>query len=121
MAYSAGGYYAPRMAAFEPRYKAHDSPGAAHYDYYAVWQKRWAVLCRRARTAAATSHFQFPWVLGAPDMDTAMEKLKKFTLAGVADKIACPILISIGEEDRFVAESIAAPALRRCRLAATRR
>ena len=41
MAYSAGGYYAPRAAAFEKRYRAVVAWGA-HYDYHAVWVKRCA-------------------------------------------------------------------------------
>jgi alpha-beta hydrolase superfamily lysophospholipase len=97
MAYSAGGYYAPRMAAFEKRYAALVAWGA-HYDYHAVWLKRWEMM-RRSERGQATSHFQLPWVLGETDMEAAMEKLKKFTLAGVADKIECPILICHGEDD----------------------
>ena len=99
-AYSAGGYYAPRAAAFEKRYAACVAWGP-HYDYHANWQKRWDAM-RKDGNSVATSHFQLPWVLGASDMDAAMEKLKKFTLAGVAEKIACPMLITIGAEDRLV-------------------
>jgi len=36
-----------------------------------------------------------------------MEKLKKFTLAGVADKIKCPMLICWGEEDKLTPRSVA--------------
>lgn len=97
MAYSAGGYYAPRMAAFEKRYSALVAWGA-HFDYHAVWLKRWDVMKANERSSA-TSHFQLPWVLGVADMETAMEKLKKFTLAGVADKVQCPILICHGDGD----------------------
>ncbi|HXD52664.1 MAG TPA: alpha/beta fold hydrolase, partial [Burkholderiales bacterium] len=82
MAYSAGGYYAPRAAAFEKRYAACVAWGP-HYDYHAVWQKRWDAM-QKDEKANATSHFQLPWVLGVADMETAMEKLKKFTLEGVA-------------------------------------
>jgi dipeptidyl aminopeptidase/acylaminoacyl peptidase len=105
MAYSAGGYYAPRMAAFEPRYKALIAWGA-HNDYHAVWQKRWAVM-QASPNAAATSHFQLPWVLGEPDMESALKKLQKFTLAGVADRIKCPILICHGEDDTLSPPEIA--------------
>jgi cephalosporin-C deacetylase-like acetyl esterase len=105
MAYSAGGYYAPRMAAFEKRYAALVAWGA-HYDYHAVWQKRWEVM-KASERSSATSHFQLPWVLGVPDMEAAMEKLKKFTLAGVAHRIECPILICHGSEDRLSPPEIA--------------
>jgi alpha-beta hydrolase superfamily lysophospholipase len=105
MAYSAGGYYAPRAAAFEKRYKALVAWGA-HYDYHAAWQKRWEGMQANSR-GSATSHFQLPWVLGVKDMDAAMEKMKKFTLDGVADKIECPILICHGGSDLLTPPSIA--------------
>ena len=105
MAYSAGGYYAPRAAAFEKRYCACVAWGA-HYDYHAVWEERWTAM-KKDRNSVATSHFQLPWVLGVPDMETAMEKLKKFTLAGVAERIACPMLILWGEEDKLTPRQVA--------------
>lgn len=105
MAYSAGGYYAPRMAAFEKRYSALVAWGA-HYDYHAVWQKRWEMM-RKSERKQATSHFQLPWVLGTPDMESAMEKLKSFTLAGVAHQIECPILICHGEDDTLSPPEVA--------------
>jgi alpha-beta hydrolase superfamily lysophospholipase len=105
MAYSAGGYYAPRAAAFEKRYGACVAWGQ-HYDYHAVWEKRWAAM-QKDHNSVATSHFQLPWVLGTKDMESAMEKLKKFTLAGVADKIACPMLICWGEEDKLTPREVA--------------
>ena len=105
MAYSAGGYYAPRAAAFEPRYAACVAWGP-HYAYHAVWQKRWAAMQQHPE-AHATSHFQLPWVLGVPDMDTAMEKLKKFTLEGVAQRITCPMLVCWGEQDKLTPREIA--------------
>jgi alpha-beta hydrolase superfamily lysophospholipase len=105
MAYSAGGYYAPRAAAFEPRYAACVAWGP-HYDYHAVWEKRWAAM-KKDHNSVATSHFQLPWVLGTPDMEAAMEKLKKFTLAGVAGRIVCPMLILWGEEDKLTPREVA--------------
>ena len=62
MAYSAGGYYAPRAAAFEQRYAACVAWGP-HFDYHAVWEKRWAAM-KKDENSVATSHFQLPWVLG---------------------------------------------------------
>jgi alpha-beta hydrolase superfamily lysophospholipase len=105
MAYSAGGYYAPRAAAFEPRYGACIAWGP-HFDYHAVWEKRWAAM-KQDHNSVATSHFQLPWVLGVPDMETAMEKLKRFTLAGVAHRITCPMLILWGEEDKLTPRAVA--------------
>ena len=105
MAYSAGGYYAPRAAAFEQRYAACVAWGP-HYDYHAVWEKRWASM-QKDDKSIATSHFQLPWVLGVADMETALEKLKKFTLAGVAHLITCPMLICWGEEDKLTPLEVA--------------
>jgi alpha-beta hydrolase superfamily lysophospholipase len=105
MAYSAGGYYAPRAVAFEKRYKGVVAWGG-HYDYHAAWVERWKKI-KASPNAAATSHFQLPWVLGTPDMESAMEKVKKFTLEGVADKITCPILIAHGASDLLTPPSIA--------------
>jgi len=105
MAYSAGGYYAPRAAAFEKRYAACVAWGP-HYDYHAVWQQRWKAM-QKDEKGIATSHFQLPWVLGVADMEAAMEKLKKFTLAGVAQLITCPMLVCWGEEDKLTPREIA--------------
>jgi alpha-beta hydrolase superfamily lysophospholipase len=105
MAYSAGGYYAPRAAAFESRYCACVAWGP-HYDYHAVWEKRWEAMKKDANQVA-TSHFQLPWVLGVADMEAAMEKLKRFTLAGVAGKITCSMLVCWGEEDKLTTRDVA--------------
>ncbi|HTE15741.1 MAG TPA: alpha/beta fold hydrolase [Burkholderiales bacterium] len=105
MAYSAGGYYAPRAAAFEKRYAACVAWGP-HYDYHAVWQERWAKM-KADYNSVATSHFQLPWVLGTPDMPSAMEKVKKFTLEGVAHKITCPFLILWGTQDKLTPRAVA--------------
>ena len=100
MAFSMGGYYAPRIAAFEKRYAACIAWGA-HYDYHAVWVDRWKHMQEGGKNASSAA-FQLPWVLGTPDMDSAMEKVKAFTLAGVAEKIECPTLIVHGENDTIV-------------------
>ena len=100
MAFSMGGYYAPRIAAFEKRYAACIAWGA-HFDYHAVWVDRWAHMQAGGKNASSAA-FQLPWVLGTPDMDSAMEKVKDFTLAGVAERIECPTLIVHGENDTIV-------------------
>jgi esterase/lipase len=40
-------------------------------------------------------------------METAMEKLKKFTLEGVAQLITCPMLICWGEQDKLTPREVA--------------
>jgi alpha-beta hydrolase superfamily lysophospholipase len=100
MAFSLGGYYAPRIAAFEKRYAACVAWGA-HYDYHAVWVDRWKHMQAGGKNASSAA-FQLPWVLGTPDMDSALEKVKDFKLAGVAERIECPTLIVHGENDTIV-------------------
>lgn len=100
MAFSLGGYYTPRMAAFEKRYAAAVAWGA-HWDYHAIWVKRRKHM-EEGGTNTSSAMFQLPWVMGAPDMDSAIQKIEKFKLEGVADKIECPILIVHGENDTIV-------------------
>jgi esterase/lipase len=40
-------------------------------------------------------------------MEAAMEKLQKFTLAGVANRIECPVLICYGEDDKLAPPEVA--------------
>ena len=100
MAFSMGGYYAPRIAAFEKRYAACVAWGA-HFDYHAVWMVRRREM-ESGGTKVTSARFQLPWVLGVPDMDAAMEKLENYRLAGIAEKIECPMLIVHGQHDTIV-------------------
>ncbi|HVQ61031.1 MAG TPA: alpha/beta fold hydrolase [Burkholderiales bacterium] len=101
MGYSFGGYYAPRIAAFERRYAACVCLGALHWDLHA-WQKRIKEQLASDPKKSAQSNFQFQWILGLDDSDAALERAKAFSLAGVAEKIACPVLITHGANDRVV-------------------
>jgi dipeptidyl aminopeptidase/acylaminoacyl peptidase len=98
MAVSLGGYYAPRAAAFEKRLKCCVAWGA-HWDYHAVWERRRNL---RPDSPVSVPGFQLAWVMGTDDFESAMEKLKDFRLAGVMEKIECPLLIVHGENDRQV-------------------
>ena len=51
---------------------------------------------------SAQSNFQFQWILGLNDSDAALERAKEFSLARVADKVTCPVLITHGANDRVV-------------------
>jgi dienelactone hydrolase len=106
MGYSFGGYQAPRICAFEKRYAACVAFGAMHWSIYDWVSGNKAALAVDPRTSS-TSIFQFRWVVGAPDNETALEWAKKFTLDGVADKIECPFLVLHGENDRIVPLSAA--------------
>jgi dipeptidyl aminopeptidase/acylaminoacyl peptidase len=98
MGYSFGGYHGPRICAFDKRYAACVCFGAMHWNIY-DFVKGHAPTDPRATSG---STFQWRWVSGAPDVETALEWSKKFTLEGVADKVACPVLILHGENDRVV-------------------
>ncbi len=101
MGYSFGGYYAPRIAAFEPRYAACVCLGALHWDLHA-WQSKIKEQLKADPKKSAQSNFQFQWILGLSDSDAALERSKEFSLARVADKIACPVLVTHGANDRVV-------------------
>jgi dipeptidyl aminopeptidase/acylaminoacyl peptidase len=101
MGYSFGGYYAPRIAAFERRYAACVCLGALHWDLHA-WQLKIKEQLKADPKKSAQSNFQFQWILGLSDSDAALERAKLFSLAGVAEKIDCPVLITHGANDRVV-------------------
>jgi dienelactone hydrolase len=92
VAYSLGGYYVCRAAAFERRLAACVAWGA-EYDYGEVWAGR------------PDDHPLAPHLmttLGVESMDEARRILRDFNLRGVASRIECPLLILHGEEDRHV-------------------
>ena len=93
MGVSLGGYYAPRAAAFEPRLKAVIANAGA-YDF-AEHFDRLPLLTRAAFTAR----------LNANSQQEARNKLEAFTLAGVLDKVHCPLLVIMGRLDRLVPAS----------------
>jgi dienelactone hydrolase len=101
MGYSFGGYQAPRIAAFEKRYAACVALGAMHWDLHGWQADVKARLAKDAKTSF-TSNFQFCWVIGAPDNETALEWAKRFTLEGAGERIECAFLVVHGENDRIV-------------------
>lgn len=101
MGYSFGGYYAGRVAAFEHRYAAGVAFAALHWDL-AAWQLEVKRKQEADSKSTAQSTFHFRWIMGAQTADEAIEKARKFSLAGVAEKIACPFLIVHAEEDKVV-------------------
>jgi dipeptidyl aminopeptidase/acylaminoacyl peptidase len=101
MGYSFGGYYAARIAAFEHRYAAGVAFAALHWDL-AAWQRE---IKRRHDTDARTtaqSTFHFRWIMGRPDMESAIEKARSFSLVDVAARVTCPFLIVHAEDDQVV-------------------
>ena len=101
MGYSFGGYCAPRIAGLDKRFAAGVAFGAMFWDMHA-WLLRTQEQMQSG--AVATSHFQIPWVFGVPGLEFsgAVERMKKFTLAGIAEQVSCPFLILHGENDRII-------------------
>jgi dipeptidyl aminopeptidase/acylaminoacyl peptidase len=95
MAISLGGYYSARSAAFEPRFKACVSWGAI-WDYHEVWKRR---IDKAFQGSLSVPGDHIMWVLGVSSLDAALEKLKDWHMAGVAEKIKCPYLVTHGERD----------------------
>jgi dipeptidyl aminopeptidase/acylaminoacyl peptidase len=98
MGISLGGYYSPRAAAFEPRFKACVSWGAI-WDYYAIWKRR---VDKAFQGSLSVPGDHIMWVLGVSSLDAALEKLKDWRLAGVAERVKCPYLVTHGERDAQV-------------------
>jgi dipeptidyl aminopeptidase/acylaminoacyl peptidase len=93
---SLGGYYAPRAAAFERRLKCCIAWGA-------LWDLS-AVLGHMtdADTRSVQLGTHVPWALGETDPDALREKIARFRLEDVIERVECPLLVSHGENDRQV-------------------
>ncbi len=99
MALSLGGYYAPRAAAFEKRFKCCAAWGG-------MWDFGDRIDARISGHGGGQSVPDFAnqlmWVLGKSTFEEAVAVARQMTLEGVADKITCPLLIVHGENDRQV-------------------
>lgn len=90
MGISMAGYYAPRAAAFDPRVKA-----------LVAWSGCYSILddlylfCEHLRPTVQR-------LLGGVSDAEARERLKAFTMQGVAQQITCPTLITHGADDRLM-------------------
>lgn len=98
MAVSLGGYYAPRCASKEPRFKACVAWGAI-WDYHAIWKRR---IEAAFNSSLSVPGHHISWILGVDTMDEALEKLEDFKLDGVVQDMRCPFLITHGEQDEQV-------------------
>jgi 2,6-dihydroxypseudooxynicotine hydrolase len=87
---SLGGYYAPRAAAYEKRFKACIALSGPF-----EWDRIWDGLPELTReTFRVRSH--------SATMEQAFEKSKALTLREAAGQITCPIFIVAGRQDRLV-------------------
>lgn len=94
MGISLGGYYAPRAAAFEKRLRCCVAWGGI-LDYGATWRRRHA---EQPRTLSVPQ-WQLPWVMGRPDMDSALARVAEFDLTPVLGRIDQPFLLLHGQND----------------------
>ncbi len=95
---SLGGYYAPRAAAFEKRFKCCVCWGAL-YDFDEIMENRAA---NRSEPSVPGHDDHAQWVFGRQSVEEVREVTRRLTLKDVMDKITCPILIVHGENDRQI-------------------
>jgi len=97
---SMGGYSAPRAAAFEPRLACCAVLGA-FYDFLEV-SRMAAQRGRDYANAVSDMPGQLMWVSGTSTVGEAVQFFSKFTLAQVAERITCPLLVVHGGRDRQI-------------------
>jgi dienelactone hydrolase len=98
MGWSLGGFYAPRAAAFEKRFRLCVAWGANH---------NWGELQRRRLAREGdrpVPHYwdHVMWVWGKSTLEEFIAFAPQVSLVGVVDKIAVPILITHGANDRQI-------------------
>jgi dienelactone hydrolase len=98
MALSLGGYYAPRAAAFEKRFKCCVAWGAI-FDYGHTVSER---IGGKGEPSVPGYAEHVNWVFGKETIEETLTVVRQMTLEGVADKITCPLLVVHGENDRQV-------------------
>ncbi len=98
MGWSLGGYYAPRIAAFEPRFALCVSWGANHL--WGELQKR--RLEREGENPVPHYWEHVMWVFGKDNLDEFITWAENMTLDGVIERIRVPYLVTHGENDRQI-------------------
>ena len=98
MAISLGGYYAPRAAAFEKRFKCCVAWGAI-FDFGAAFEARIGGTGEPS-VPGFGDHAQ--WVFGTQTLEEAKAVTRQMTLEKAAANITCPFLIVHGENDRQI-------------------
>ncbi len=98
MGWSLGGYYAPRAAAFEKRFRLCVAWGANH-EWGLVQQRR-----RRNEGENPVPHYwhHVMWVWGQRDVEQFLEMSRAITLTGVVEHIDVPFLVVHGANDRQI-------------------
>jgi dienelactone hydrolase len=98
VALSLGGYYAPRAAAYEKRFKCCVAWGAI-YDFGVAFAAR-ITGANEPSVPGFADHAQ--WVFGKNTLEEAMAVTRQMTLEKAAREITCPLLIVHGENDRQI-------------------
>jgi len=117
---SLGGYFAPRAAAFDERIKACIAFNVFYDTYESTLnqnpqlekilslpaEEKEKVLIKAEEN---NSNLRWMlnngrWVFGLQHRYEVFEEMKKASLKGVAEKIKCPILLTMGESDHFVSQ-----------------
>ncbi|BAN48309.1 S9 family peptidase [Metapseudomonas resinovorans] len=92
---SLGGYYCPRVVAFEPRFACGVVWGANH-DWRDVQKRR---LEREGSFPVPHYWEHVRWVWGGKDVDEFMTIAENVHLDGVVERIKVPFLVTHGEQD----------------------
>ncbi|MFC5139388.1 alpha/beta hydrolase family protein [Actinomycetospora rhizophila] len=98
MGWSLGGYYAPRAAAFEERFRLCVAWGA-NYDWGALQERR---LAREGDRPVPHYWDHVQWVFGKETLEEFMAWAPAMSLAGVTEKITVPFLVTHGTNDRQI-------------------
>ncbi|WP_233809255.1 alpha/beta hydrolase family protein [Paraburkholderia sp. HP33-1] len=97
-AWSLGGYYAPRAAAFEKRFRLCVAWGA-NFNWGELQRRR---LAREGDRPVPHYWEHVQWVWGKDSLEEFMEFAPKVTLEHVIDKITVPFLVTHGSNDRQI-------------------
>ena len=98
IALSLGGYYAPRAAAFEPRFKCCVAWGAI-FDYGHAVESR---LKGNGEPSVPGYAEHVNWVFGTDSFAETLKIVKQMTLEPIAHQIRCSLLVVHGENDRQI-------------------
>lgn len=98
MGWSLGGYYAPRAAIYEKRFKLCVAWGANH-DWGGLQERR---LRKEGENPVPHYWDHVMWVWGQPDMAAFMALMPKVTLRGHMQGMTVPFLITHGANDRQI-------------------
>ena len=98
--WSLGGYFAPRAAAYEPRFQACAAWGAV-YDYGEIQRRRAA---NEEGSNRPVPHYweHVRWAFGCASKEDWLEFSQGMNLAAVSERIRCPYLIVHGSNDRQI-------------------